>query len=105
MEVCHQLLDYVAMHPDVSIRHHACYMILAIYTDASNLSELGGKSRTKGHFYLTNRNNEVFNNGDILMLSSILKHVMSSVLEVELAALFYGCKQAAPTHVTLEEME
>jgi hypothetical protein len=29
---------------------------------------------------------------------------MSSASEAELAALYYGCKQAAPTRVTLEEM-
>ncbi len=64
-EACHQLLDYVAMHPDAGIRYHACDMILAVHTDASYLSELGGKSRATGHFYLTNRNNEDFNNGAI----------------------------------------
>jgi hypothetical protein len=70
----------------------------------SYLSELGGKSRATGHFYLTNRNDEDFNNGAILTLSSIIKHVMSSASEAELAALYYGCKQAAPIRVTLEEM-
>ena len=54
--------------------------------------------------YLTNQNDEIFNNGAILTLSSIIKHVMSSASEAELAALYYGCKQAAPIRVTLEEM-
>jgi len=79
-------------------------MILAVHTDVSYLSELGGKSRATGHFYLTNRNDEDFNNGAILTLSSIIKHVMSSASEAELAALYYGCKQAAPICITLEEM-
>jgi hypothetical protein len=92
------------MHPDAGIRYHACDMILAVHTDASYLSELGGKSRAAGHFYLTNQNDEDFNNGAILTLSSIIKHVMSSASEAELAALYYGCKQAAPIRVTLEEM-
>ena len=103
-EACHQLLDYVATHPNAGIRYHACDMILAVHTDASYLSELGGKSRAAGHFYLTNKNDEDFNNGAILTLSSIIKHVMSSASEAELAALYYGCKQAAPIRVTLEEM-
>jgi hypothetical protein len=103
-EACHQLLDYVATHPNAGIRYHACDMILAVHTDASYLSELGGKSRAAGHFYLTNQNDEDFNNGAILTLSSIIKHVMSSASEAELAALYYGCKQAAPIRVTLEEM-
>jgi hypothetical protein len=92
------------MHPAASIRYHACDMILAVHTDASYLSKIGGKSRVTGHFYLTNRNDEDFNNGAILALSSIIKHVMSSASEMELAALYYGCKQATPNHVTLEEM-
>ena len=105
-DACHQLLDYVATHPDAGIRYHTCDMILAVLTDASYLSEIGGKSRAAGHFYLTNRNDEDFNNGAILTLSSIIKHVMSSssASEAELAALYYGCKQAAPIRFTLEEM-
>ena len=57
-DACHQLLDYVATHPDAGIRYHTCDMILAVLTDASYLSKIGGKSRAAGHFYLTNRNDE-----------------------------------------------
>ena len=45
MAACHQLLDYLATHPEAAIRYHASDMILAFNTDASDLSELGGKSR------------------------------------------------------------
>jgi len=92
------------MHPDVGICYHACDMILVVHMDASYLSKIGGKSRATGHFYLTNCNDEDFNNEAILTLSSIIKHVMSSASEAELAALYYGCKQAAPICITLEEM-
>jgi hypothetical protein len=37
-------------------------MILAVHMDASSLSNHGGKSRVAGHFYLTNQNDEDFNN-------------------------------------------
>ena len=103
-EACHRLLDYVTTHPDVGICYHACDMILAVHTDASYLSKIGGKSRATGHFYLTNRNNEDFNNRAVLTLSSIIKHVMSSASEAELADFYYRCKQAAPICVTLAEM-
>jgi hypothetical protein len=103
-EACHQLLDYVARHPDAGICYHACDMILAVHTDASYLFEIGGKCRATGHFYLTNRNDEDFNNGAILTLSAIKKHVMSSALEAELVALYYRCKQPVPIHITLKEM-
>ena len=79
-------------------------MILTVHTDALYLSEMGGKSRAAGHFYLTNINGEDFNNGSILMLSSIIKHVMSSASEAEMAPLYHGCKVAAPLRTTLEEM-
>jgi hypothetical protein len=38
------------------------------------------------------------------MLSSIIKHVMSSASKAELAALYYGCKLAVPICTTFEEM-
>jgi hypothetical protein len=103
-ESCHQLLNYVATHPNEGIHYKTCDMILAVHTDASYLSELEGKSPASGHFYLTNHINKDFNNGAILTLSSIIKHVVSSASEAELAALYYGCKQAIPICTTHKEM-
>jgi hypothetical protein len=79
-------------------------MILAVHTDASYLSEPGGKSRASAHFYFTNNDDEDFNNGAILTLSSIIKHVMLLASESELAALYYGCKLEVPICVTLDKM-
>jgi hypothetical protein len=99
---CQQLLDYVATHPNAGIHYKACNMILAVHTDASYLSEQNGKSRASAHFYLTNHNDHDFNNGAILTLSSIIKHVMSSASKAALAALYYGCKLAIPICTTLK---
>ena len=49
-------------------------------------------------------NDESFDNGTILTLSKIIKHVMTSASEAETAALFYNCKAATPLRVTAEEM-
>ncbi len=95
-DACHQLLDYVATHHNAGIRYKACNMVLLVHTDASYLSKSGGKSRAAGHFYLSNCNDKDFNNGAILTLSTIIKYIMSSASEAELAALYYGCKLAAP---------
>jgi hypothetical protein len=65
---------------------------------------MDGKSRAASHFYLTNTNDESFNNGALLTLTAIIKHVMSSASKTKLAALFYRCKQAVPMHTTLQEM-
>jgi hypothetical protein len=101
---CHQLLDYVASHPNAGLRYHACDMILAVHTDISYLSEAGGKSRAAGHFYLTNQNNKNFNNRAVLILSAIMKHVMSSTSKTELSALYYSCKMAATLRTTFKEL-
>jgi hypothetical protein len=60
------------------------------------LFKQGGKSRAVGHFKISNCNDKDFNNGAILTLSTIFKDVMSSASKAELAALYYGCKLAAP---------
>jgi hypothetical protein len=70
-------------------------MVLSVHTDASYLSKPGGKSQAAGHFYLSNHNDEDFNNGAILTLSTIIKHLMLSASEAELTKLYYSCKLAA----------
>jgi hypothetical protein len=71
-------------------------MILLIHTDASYLFKPGGKSRAAGNFDSSNCNDEDFDNGAILTLSTIIKHIMLSASKAELAALYHGCKLAAP---------
>ena len=53
---------------------------------------------------MTNKGQKEFNNGAIDVLSTIIKHVMSSASEAETGALYYGCKRAIPYRVTLQEM-
>ena len=99
-----QLLDYVDTHPNAGIRYVASDMILNLHCNASYLSEPKAKSRAGGHFWIGNKGDKDFNNGAIVTLSSVIKHIMSSASESELAALFYNCKAAVPLRVTLEEM-
>ncbi len=79
-------------------------MIFAVHPDASYLSKAGGKSRAAGHFYLTNQSNKNINNRAMLTLSAIIKHIMSSISEAELSALYYGCKMVAPLCTILKEL-
>jgi hypothetical protein len=46
-----QLLDYLATHPDATIRYHASYMIVHIHSDASYLSVSNACSRLGGLFF------------------------------------------------------
>ena len=79
-------------------------MILALHSDAFYLSEPEAKSRAGGHFYLKDKTDKESNNGNILTLSKIVKHVMSSASEAETAALFLNCKAVIPLRIALEEM-
>ena len=101
---CHQLLDYVATHSHAGICYLASNMILTVHTNASYLSKHNTCSWASAHFYLTNKGDKEFNNGAILNLVSIIKHVMSLASEAELAALYYGCKIAVPIQTTLDKM-
>jgi hypothetical protein len=50
--------------------------------------KLGGKSRAAGHFYLSNCNDEDFNNGAICTPLTIMKNVMLSASKAKLATLY-----------------
>ena len=103
-EEVQNFLDYCLTHPDAAVRYVASDMILALHLDASYLSEPESKIRAGGYFYLTSKGHKDTNNGAILTLSKIIKHVMTSASESEVAALFYNCKAAVPLRIALEEM-
>jgi hypothetical protein len=78
-----KLLNYCNTHPETKIRYHASDMILHIHIDASYLSENEAKSLAGGFFYMGNtaQNDKKLTNGAILIVSKVLKHVMSSAAE------------------------
>ena len=100
---CHQLLDYVATYHNATICFLVRDMVLVVHLDASYLSNFGRKSRAGGHHFCTNKYNDI-KNGPILTLSNIIKNVLSSESEAELAALLYNGKLTMPLWVTLVEM-
>jgi hypothetical protein len=81
-------------------------MILYIHSDASYLSEKEAKSRAGGFFYMGSSTNtdKIFTNGAILIISTVLKHVMSSAAEAERGAVFINAKERAVLRTTLEEL-
>jgi hypothetical protein len=81
-------------------------MILHIHSDASNLSEKEVKSRAGGFFYMGSdtKTDKKLTNGAILIISKVLKHVMSSVAEAEIWAVFINEKEGAVLRTTLEEL-
>jgi hypothetical protein len=81
-----KLLNYCNTNPETKIRYHASEMILHIHSDASYLSENEAESRAGGFFYMGNatKNDKKLTNGAILIVSKVLKHVMSSAAEQKL---------------------
>ena len=69
-------------------------MILAVHSDASYLSEPKARSRAGGHFFLSTNAQIPPNNGAILNIAHVIKHVMSSATEAELAALYIMAREA-----------
>ena len=102
-----QLLDYCATHSEASIRYCASEMALQIHSDASYLSVPKGRSRAGGHIYLGAKSassQPILNNGAVLTISGIIKHVMSSAAEAEVAGLFINAKEGEILRTTLQEM-
>jgi hypothetical protein len=101
-----KLLNYCNTHPETKMRYHESYMILYIHSDASYLSEREAKSRAGGFLYMGNIADTAnkLTNGAILIISTVLKHVMSSAAEADIGAVFINAKEGAVLRTTLEEL-
>jgi hypothetical protein len=99
-----RFLDYVAIQEEAILTFNASNMILAVHSDASYLSEPKAQSRAGGHFFLSNDINIPPNNGAVLNIAHIIRHVMLSEKEEELAALYIMSRKAIYIHIILEEM-
>jgi hypothetical protein len=100
-----QLLDYMATHPDTTIRYHASDMILHIQSDASYLSVSNARSRLGGLFFLGKKSPEQDTlNGSIRKVASIIKNVVAPAAESEVGACFHNAQSGAPLRVTLAEL-
>jgi hypothetical protein len=99
-----KLLNYCNTHPETKIRYDASDMILHIHSDASYLSEKEAKSRAGGFFYMGSGTNtdKKLTNGAILIISKVLKHVMSAAAEADIGAVFINAKEGAVLRTTLE---
>jgi hypothetical protein len=101
-----KLINYCNTHPETKIRYHASDMILHIHSDASYLSENEAKSRAGGFFYMDSntKTNKKLTNRAILIVSKVIKHVMSSAAKAEIGAVFINTKEGAVLRTTLEEL-
>jgi hypothetical protein len=91
-----QLLDYLAMHPDATIRFQASDMILNVNSNAPYFSESNAHSCACGHFFMgwsPKDRKPIKLNGELFTLCTILRIVMASAAKAELGALFLNCKE------------
>jgi hypothetical protein len=96
MEKALQVLDYLATHPDATVRFRATDMVMNIHSDASYLSEPNSRSRACGHFllgWLPVDGQPICLNGAFHMLCLILHFVVASAAEAKLGALFLNCQE------------
>ena len=107
-----QLLDFVATHPEATLRYHASDMILHVDSDAAYLVLPNAKSRIGGYFYLSstpptnvNSNPKPMKNAPILIECSSLKHVVASAAEAECGGLFRNGQLATKIRVILEALD
>jgi hypothetical protein len=99
-----QLLDYVATYPSDGITYRASNTILAAHSDASFLTEPNARSRAGAHIFLTEDNPIPHQNRPVLMLSQVIKYVMASTAEAELAALYNTAREMVPLRNAPNEM-
>jgi hypothetical protein len=99
-----QLLDYLATQEDAVLTYNASNMILAVHSDASYLSKPKTQSQAGGHFFLSSDMPIPPNNGAVLNIAHIIKHVMSSATEAELLGLYIMAREAVYIRIILEEM-
>ena len=94
----------MATQEEAVLTYHASEMKLAAHSDASYLSEPKSRSRAGGHFFLSSETTIPAINGAVLNIAHIIKHVMMSATEAELAALYIMAIEAVYIRIILEEM-
>ena len=75
-----------------------------VHSDTRYLSEPQARIRSGGHLFLSNEATVPQNNGAVLNIAHIIKHVMKSAPEAELSALYIMAREAVYIRIILEEM-
>ncbi len=99
-----QLLDYLATQEDAVLTYNCSKMVMAVHSNVSYLCEPKAKSRAGGHFFMSTNAEIPSNNGAILNIAHIIKHVMTSATEAKLAALYIMAREVVYMRIILEEM-
>ena len=105
MNMIVHLLNYAATHSNAKVRFHRSGMVLHVHSDGSYLSVSKARSRVGGFYFLSDKSinpEKAKSNGAVHVLSTILRNIMSSAAEAEIAATFDNAKEAIPLRHTLK---
>ena len=94
----------MAIYPNDGILFRKSDMILAAHADAGFLNESRARSRSGTHTFLSENEPKPKLNGPVLTIAQIIKTVMASAAEAEMAALFITAKKMIPLCNTVIEM-
>ena len=104
MKRVRKILDDAAIHPDAIVTYRASNMVLTAHSNTSYISKTNTRSRTGGHFYMSDNSPDPLNNGAVIAITQIVKAIMSSVTEAEIGALYINFREAIPARHALEDM-
>jgi hypothetical protein len=104
MKRVQQFLDYAATKEPAVTTYRASDMILGIHSDAGYLNEENARSRQGGHHFMSEDVLYPANNSAVHNEASIIKAVMSSAAEAELAALYTNARKGVEIRNILEAM-
>ena len=94
----------MATYPNDGILFRKSDMILAAHADAGFLNESRARSRAGAHIFFSENDPKLRLNGPILTIAQIIKTVMASAAEAEMAELFITEKKMISLRNTLIEM-
>jgi hypothetical protein len=99
-----QFLNYVDTQEEVVLTYNASDMKFDEHSDASYLSKPKARSQAGGHVFFSRDSTVPHNNCAVLNIAHIIKHVMTSATEAEVAALYITAREAVYLRIILEEV-
>ena len=98
-------LNYCATNLDAFIVYYTSDMIIQGNIKAAYLVASKARSRNAAYIFMGNKdqNNQIIN-GPIMVITSIIKIVVASAAEAEVASLYHAAQEIAPLQVTSEEL-
>ena len=97
-------MDYIVRQEGAVITFNASDMKLAAHSNAIYLSKPKVRRKSGGHLFLSRNYRIPKDNGAVLNIAHIIKHVMPLATEAELAALYIMAREAVYLRIILEKM-